>query len=78
MGGLLEGDVVRLQRKLVVSNRHVFGIGAPGGPSMGDGGFAEYLVTLAKLCHALADGLDDAGHVRARDRVLGFEEPRPD
>ncbi len=41
-GGLFERDVVGLQRQLVVSNGHVFSIGAPGGQSMADGGFAEY------------------------------------
>ena len=34
--GLFERDVVRLQRQLVVSDGHVFGICATGGPSMGD------------------------------------------
>jgi len=44
---------------------------------MGAGCFAEYLFTLPQLFHALADGLDNSRHVRAGDRVLGFEKPSP-
>ncbi len=58
-------------------NGHVFGEGAAVGPLMGADGFAKYLVTRPKLCHVLADGLDDSRHVRTGDRVLGSGKPGP-
>ena len=59
---LLEGEVLRLGRELILASTHVLGVGA-----LSD---AEHLIPRLEPAHVLADRLHDPGHVRADDGVL--------
>src|SRR5215212_1504162 len=60
---LLEGEVYRLGRELVLASTHVLGVGA-----LAD---AEYPIAWLEPAHVLADRLHDPGHIRAADGVVG-------
>src|SRR5919112_599210 len=64
--GLLEGEVRRLGRELVLPSTNILGVGA-----LSD---AEHLIAWLEPAHVLADRLHDPGHVRADDGVLGRSE----
>src|SRR5215218_7124203 len=63
---LLEGEVCRLERELVLRSTHVLGVGA-----LAD---AEHLIAWLEPSHVPADPLHDPGHIRADDGVFGRSE----
>src|SRR5215208_5301744 len=63
---LLEGEVCRLGRELVLASTHVLGVGA-----LPD---TEYLIARLEPAHMLAECPHDTGHVRADDGVVGRAE----
>jgi hypothetical protein len=65
--GLLEGEVRRLGRELVLRSAGVLGEGALAE--------AEHLIAGLESGHLVADRFHDPGDVRARDRGLGRAEP---
>src|SRR3989442_9449722 len=66
-GGLLEGEVGRLQYEALLSTAPVLGEGPPA--------HAEHLIAGSELRHVLADRLDLPGHVHARGAQLGPAQP---
>src|SRR5215217_8631774 len=63
---LLEGEVRRLGRELVLASTNILGVGA-----LSD---AEHLIAWLEPAHVPAEGLHDPGHVRADDGVVWRSE----